>query len=86
MESHVDFEFFLKVHIFTVPLIIGQFVRKRCQKKREDVKYQLLGEFFQKYFVVNKLWAGKNSFRTYVFCTLDVLFWCQLYLESGTRP
>ena len=31
--------------------IIDQFWRKMCQKKCEDVGYQLLPEFFQKYFV-----------------------------------
>ena len=31
--------------------------------------------FFQKYFVVHELWAGKDSFSTYVSYTFDVLFW-----------
>ena len=30
---------------------------------------------------VNELWVGKNSFSTYVCYTLDVLFWCQLYMS-----
>ena len=34
-----------------VPRIIDQFERKRCQKKRKDATYQLLSQFFQRYFV-----------------------------------
>ena len=37
---------FLKENV--VPLIIDQFRRKRCQKKRKDVSYQLLKEFFSR--------------------------------------
>ena len=45
---------------------MDQFGRKRCQKKREDMDYKLLYEFFQKYFAVHDLWAVKNSVSTYV--------------------
>ena len=38
----------------TVPRIIDQFWRKRCQKKRKDMGYNLLQDFFQKYFVVHE--------------------------------
>ena len=38
-EDDVDFEFFL---ILTVSRIIDQFGRKRYQKKRKDVSYQIL--------------------------------------------
>ena len=34
---------------------------------------------FEKYFDVNELWAGKNSFSTYVCYTLDSLIWTELY-------
>ena len=44
----------------TVTRIIDQFGRKRCQKKRKDLSYQLLLEFVQKNIVVHELWAGKN--------------------------
>ena len=48
----------------TLPRIIDQFRRKMCQKKRKDVSYQLLWEFFQKYFVLHELSAVKNLFST----------------------
>ena len=32
----------------SVPRIIDQFGRKRCHKKRKDVNYQILYDFFQK--------------------------------------
>ena len=38
--------------LLTVTWIIDQFERKICQKKRKDVSYQLLEEFFQKYFIL----------------------------------
>ena len=50
----------------TVPPIIDQFGRKRCQKKHKDVCYKLLCEFFQKYFVVHQWSAVKYSFSKYV--------------------
>ena len=74
-ENVADLEILPNVQRLTVPLIIDQFGRKRCQKKRKDLSYQLLQEFFQKYFVVHELWAGKNSFSTYFVCyTLDFYF------------
>ena len=45
----------------TVPRIIDQFWRKRCQMKRKDVDYKLLNEFFQRYFVVYEQSAVENS-------------------------
>ena len=65
-EMYADFGILPNVQRLTAPLILGRFGRKSCQKKREDVNYQFLWEFFQKYFDVNELWAGKNSFSTYV--------------------
>ena len=62
-----------------MPLIIDQFGRKRCQKKRKDVDYNLLLEFFQKYFVVHEQLAAKNSFSTFVCYAPDGLFWLNLY-------
>ena len=59
----------------TVIRIVHQFGRKRYQKNHNDLSYQLLKEFVQKYIVVHELWAGKNSFSTYICYTLDVLFW-----------
>ena len=62
--------------------IIDQFGRKRCQKKRKDVDYKLLLEFFQKYFVVHKQSAVENSFSTYVCYAPDGLFWLNLYFRK----
>ena len=65
-----------KLHKFEVSCLRGkrrqkivkndQFGCKRCQKKRKDVDYKLLSEFFQKYFVVHEQSAVENSFSTYV--------------------
>ena len=49
-----------------VPRIKDQFRHKRCQKKRKDVDYKLLLEFFQEYFLVHKRLAVKNSFSKYM--------------------
>ena len=57
------FRILANVQSLTAPRIIDRFGRKRCQKKRTDVSYQLLKEFVQKYFVVHELWAGKKSFN-----------------------
>ena len=65
----------------TVPRIIDQFWRKRCQKKRKDVNYKLIYNFFQKYFVVHERWAVKISVSTCVCYTPDGLFWWNLYLS-----
>ena len=46
--------------------LIDQFGRKKCRKKRKDVDYELLGEFFQKYFFVHELWDVKDALSTYV--------------------
>ena len=54
--------------------MIDQFGRKRCQKKRKDVDFKLLSEFYQKYFVVNEWLAVKNSASTYVCYDPDGLF------------
>ena len=42
-----DFQTYV-VQRLTVPRIIDQFGRKRCQKKRKYVDHKLLNEFFQK--------------------------------------
>ena len=60
--------------------ISDQFGRKRCQKKRKDVDYNLLIDFFQKKFVVHERWAVKNPFSTYVCYAPDGLFWLNLYV------
>ena len=70
----------------TLTQITDQFGRKRCQQKRKDVSYQLLSEFFQKYFVANEWSAIKNMFRTYVCSKIDsffceVLYLCETYLR-----
>ena len=49
-----------------------------CQKKRKDVDYKLLKEFFQKYFVVHEQSAVENSFSTQVCYGPDGLFWLNL--------
>ena len=51
---------------FTVPRIIDQFGHKRCQKKRKDVGYKLILEYFQKCFTVHEQLAVKNSLSTYI--------------------
>ena len=54
--------------------MIDQFGRKKCQKKRQDVDYELLRDFFQKYFVVQKQWYHwyvKDTFSTYI-CTKGI--------------
>ena len=43
-----------------MPRNIDQFGCKGCQKKRKDVRYQYLGEFFQKYFFVYERSAVKQ--------------------------
>ena len=60
------FRILANVQSLTAPRIISRFGRKMCQKKPKEVSYQLLWEFAQKYFVVHELWAGKNSFSTYI--------------------
>ena len=50
-----------------------------CQKKLKDVSYQLLYEFFKKYFVVNEWSAVKNSFSTYLWSKVDSCFCEFLY-------
>ena len=57
---------------------MDQFLHKRCQKKRKDVDYELLKEFFQKYFVVHEKSAVENLFSTYVCYAPDGLFWLNL--------
>ena len=68
-----------------VTRIIDQFGRKWCKKKCKDLSYQLLREFFHKYFIVRELWACKNSFSTYVCYTLDVLFWWAVYVRHEVK-
>ena len=45
-----------------MPQIFDKFGRKMYQKKGKDVGYELLQEFFQKYFVVHEQSAVENSF------------------------
>ena len=59
----------------TLPRVIDQFGRKRCQKKREDVEDKLIKEFFQKYFDEHERSAVKTSFSTYVCYAPDGCFW-----------
>ena len=53
--------------------IIDQLGHKRCQKKRKDMNYKLLDEFFQKYFNVHEQSAVEDSFTTYICYTQDGL-------------
>ena len=64
--QNVAFELVFNEPVCSVARIIDQFARKRCQKKRKDVGYKLLLEFFQKYFVVHQQSAVENSFSKYV--------------------
>ena len=59
--------------------MIDQFGHKKCKKKREDVDYKLIQEFFQKYFVVHEQSAVENSFSTYICYAPDGSFWLNLY-------
>ena len=59
--------------------IIDLFGHKRCQKKRKDVDYKLLQDFFQKYFVAHERSAVKNYFNTYL-CMLCT--WRYILVES----
>ena len=63
--------------------MFSQFGRKRCQKKRKDVSYQLLYELFQKKIVVHDRLAVKNSFSTYVWRKVDSCFCEALYVDSS---
>ena len=68
-----------------VPQIVDQFGLKTCQKKRKDVRYKLLWEFFQKYFVVHERSAVKYSFSTYVWSRVDSCFCEFLYITKEKR-
>ena len=65
--------------------IVDQFGRKRCQKKRKDVDYKLLQEFFQKKFVVHEQLAVEHSFSTYLCYAPDGLFWLNLYMLKNNN-
>ena len=54
------------VQRLAVPRKLTIFGHKRCQKKRKDVNYKLLQEFFQKSLVVHEQSAVKNSVSTYI--------------------
>ena len=56
----------------TTPRMIDQFGRKSSRKKGKHVRYQLLCQYFQKYFVVHERerWAVKDSSSTYI-CTMS---------------
>ena len=80
------------IQIFTVPRVIDQFVRVRCQNKRKDAGYKLLKEFFQKYFVVHEQSALKNSFITNVcmlwtgcFILNSIVFFTDLWRYTAPR-
>ena len=64
--ENIDLTVFKLFQRLTVPQKVDQFGRKGCQTKRKDVSYELLSEFFQKYFVVNERSAYKNWLSTYV--------------------
>ena len=49
-----------------------------CQKKRKDVDYKVLKDFFQKHFVAHEKSAVQNLFSTYVCYAPDGLFWLNL--------
>ena len=63
-----------KVWSLTSPRIIDQFGHKTCQKKRKDVSYPLLLDFFQKHSVIHERSAVKNSLSTYVWSKIDSCF------------
>ena len=56
-ENDVDFEFFRKFKV-SVTRTINKFGRKRFQKKRKDVSYKLLKDFFSKIFCCT--WTDMN--------------------------
>ena len=41
---------------------MDQFGRKRYQKKRKDIGYEIWQEVIQKYFVVHELWVDQYVF------------------------
>ena len=53
---------FITTHRFTKN---DQFGRKMCRKKRKDVDFKLLYDFFLKYFVAHEQSAVENSFSAY---------------------
>ena len=63
--------------------MIDQFERKRCQKKREYVSYQLLWVFFLKHFIVHEWSAVKRLFNTSVWSKVDVFYCDRLYFFSA---
>ena len=67
---------------FTLGRQSFKFGRKRWQKKRKYVDYNLLKEFFQKYFVAHEQSAVKYSFNIYVCYALDGLFLLNLYIND----
>ena len=62
---------FANMQRLTVPRMIGQFGRKRCQKKRKDMDYKILLEFFKNTLLCLNGWLSKNSYVRYA---LDVFF------------
>ena len=66
-----------------MPQIIDQYERKRCQKKRKDLSYQLLSDFFQKYFVVQERSGVKNLLSTYEWSKVDSYFCESVYVCLG---
>ena len=62
---------FANMQRLTVPRMIGQFGRKRCQKKRKDMDYKILLEFFKNTLLCLNGWLSKNFYVRYA---LDVFF------------
>ena len=74
-ENMADFGILPNFQRLTVPRIIDKIeCCKRCQKKRKDVDYNFLLDFFQKYLFVHEQSAVKTSFSTYVWCEVDSCF------------
>ena len=68
-----------------VPRIIGQFGRKRCQKKRKVLGYQSIRVFVKTFCFIWTAGAVKNSFIACVCYTPDGLFWKVLYVLKAPK-
>ena len=55
--------------------MMDRFGRKRCQKKRKDVDYELQLEFFQKDILLRMNGAGGLSLYTYVMHRMFYFEW-----------
>ena len=78
----------LNVERLTVPRIIDQFGRKKCQKKRKDISYKLLKNNFQTYFVAHELLTRTVGCQIFVSTYIHVLkgyilaAQCQLWFRN----